>query len=149
MGRVYRTAREWPVPAPVDVVWALMADVDGYRSRWPWLRRFEGERLATGERWWCTIKPPLPYMLSFSLDLHDVAERRSVAATLDGDIVGTAEVHLAAVDAADTRIRLVSALEAAHPMLRAVTVIAPRVAQWGHDRVLEAGLTQFAAACRS
>ena len=147
MARVYRTDREWPVGAPVDVVWALMADVDGFRARWPWLRRFEGERLAAGQRWSCTIKPPLPYTLSFTLDLGEVAECRSVAATLRGDIVGTAEVHLDAVGPTDTRIRLVSALEATHPLLRAVTIVAPAVAQWGHDRVLEAGLTQFAAAC--
>ena len=149
MARVYRTDREWPVPLPPAAVWDGMSDVAAYRVRWPWLRRFDARALETGDTWGCTLKPPLPYTLSFSISLDSVDPGRSVTATVDGDIVGPAEIHLRGDGDGTSRVRLVSALTPAHPLLRTMATVAPLVAQWGHDRVLDVALRQFAASMRS
>ena len=145
MARVYRTDREWPVPLPPDAVWSGIADLAAYRARWPWLRRFDARALESGDTWRCTVKPPLPYSLSFAIHLVAVDDGRTVTARLDGDITGPAEVHLAGDGDGASLVRLVSALTPAHPLLRTMATVAPVVAQWGHDRVLEVGVRQFAA----
>ncbi len=123
-------------------VWAACTRTDDYQRWWPWLRSFEGERFAAGERWTCRVQPPVPYSLAFSITLDEVVEHASARASIAGDITCTAEVRLRP-DGAGTELHLVSRLAPASPLLQAVARIALPVAQLGHDWVLDTGLRQF------
>lgn len=125
-------------------VWDALARVDRYRCWWPWLHRFDGERLASGETWRCLVKPPLPYRVSFSITVTDVVEHQSASARLAGDIVGTATIT-AADDGAGCLLRLVSDLTAIGGPARHIGRFAPWLAATGHDWILDQGIRQFRA----
>ena len=127
-----------------DTVWAAIADVGQYRRMWPWLRRFDGEALTLGAVWRCTVQPPLPYSLRLRITIEELEAPRLVVASVDGDIRGTARLTLH--DGGDTCDgELVSTLVPEQPMLRLVSNLAPPLARFGHDWVLETGARQFAA----
>lgn len=130
------------VDASPVAVWSALADVDDYPGWWPWLRRFEARRLRDGERWSCTVKPPLPYTVSFDLVLRDVVARRSVAADVEGEITGSARVDLRR-DGAGTELTLVSDLEPSRSLLVGLRRLAGPVARYGHEFIIDAALDQF------
>ena len=105
-----------------------MNRTEDFRSWWPWLRRLDAEGVVEGAEWRCKVQPPLPYALRFSLHLDAVEDGAHVSAVVDGDIVGTADLRLWAVDDG-TAIRLTSVLEPANPALKVVSTVAPRMAR--------------------
>lgn len=133
------------VDASLARVWRVLTEVDEYPGWWPWLRRFEARELGDGERWSCTVKPPLPYTVSFDLVLRDVVTRRSVAADVEGEIEGSARVDLRR-HGSGTELTLVSDLEPSRTFLVGLTRLAGPVARFGHEFILDAALDQFVAA---
>lgn len=134
--------RRYSFPVGVDVVWDAFDSVDRYRSWWPWLRRFDATGLEVGDRWTCTITPPVPYVLRFVVELTDVTPCERVTATVSGDITGLAELGIAETgDGCD--VTLHSTLAPHGGPLRAVTSVAPWLARYGHDWVLDTGVRQF------
>lgn len=125
------------------MVWRALEAVGEYQRWWPWLRRFEARALEGGERWEARIRVPLPWSLRFVLDLGRVSAPEHVEATLTGDIEGTASITVAGEGAGST-IRLRSALEPRHRLLRAVNRWAPPVSRFVHDRVIDGAFRQFA-----
>ncbi len=119
-----------------------MGHVDRYRSWWPWLRELDAEGLRTGDVWTCVVQPPLPYRLRFDLTLDEVVPERSVAATVSGDIEGSASFEITEV-AGGSELHLASSLAPRHPVLRAMGAVAHPIARFGHDWVLDTGLRQF------
>ena len=139
-----RSDRSYRFDASPEDLWAALTNVEDYRVWWPWLRRFDGDAFAAGERWTCVVQPPLPYSLRFDLTLDEVVEHERVAATVSGDIVGTAHLELTP-DGTGSALALASQLAPANPMLRAIAVVARPVVRFGHDWVLDTGLRQFRA----
>ncbi len=125
-----------------DDVWAAIADVDGFRAMWPWLRRLDAGALRAGDEWRCTVQPPLPYSLTFTLAIDDVIERERVAATVGGDITGAAEIDLHDTDDG-CEVRLQSQLAPRSRFLQGIAFVAWPVARFGHDWVLDTGAKQF------
>ena len=123
-------------------VWQAMAAVDQYRTWWPWLRRFEAAELRAGERWRCEVRPALPYTVRFVVVLEEVVAPHRVRSSVEGDIVGTAELALVE-RAGGSELRLQSALEPANALLRSLGVLARPLAQYGHDWVITTGARQF------
>jgi hypothetical protein len=144
-GSTIRTERTAHYGVPPDALWERMARVDHYRGWWPWLRRFDGAALADGERWRCTVQPPLPYRVSFELVLHDVVPGASVAATVSGDIEGVARIELTQRHdlGGGTDLVLVARLRPASGFLRTLNRAAGPVARFGHDQVIDRALAQF------
>lgn len=136
--------RQYWFDQQLDAVWGALVRVDRYRDWWPWLRAFDAERFEVGERWRCTVQPPVPYRVRFGVTLTSISAPHRVSASLEGDIVGTAHVTLEHVDGG-CELRLTSSLAAAGVVLRFVTRWARPVAVWGHDRVLDTGVEQFRA----
>ncbi|MDE0805563.1 MAG: SRPBCC family protein [Acidimicrobiales bacterium] len=129
----------------VDEVWDAINRVDDYRVWWPWLRRFAAEGVVEGDEWRCTVQPPLPYSLRFTISIDDVEigpDERRVAATVAGDIVGTATLRLSPSDRG-CAIDLGSVLRPDNRALQVVSKIAPWMARSGHDWVIRTGLHQF------
>ena len=134
--RVYR------FDASPPELWAAIARVDDYRCWWPWLRRFEAHGLVEGDRWRCAVRPPLPYVLHFTITITAGAALQRIDAEVSGDIAGTATVGVRAVPGG-SELRLTSTLRADRHPLRVVARLLPHVARYGHDWVLDTGWRQF------
>lgn len=134
--------RTYRFEQPPRVVWDAIGRVDAYRDWWPWLRRFEADGLLVGDRWVCTVRPPAPYALRFTITLDGIEEHRRIDATITGDLRGEAAVSLAPI-AGGCEVRLTSALAPTSPPLRAVMRVTPWLGRFGHDWVLDQGLRQF------
>lgn len=137
-----RTQRSVGVDADPTAVWSAVQRVEDYRSWWPWLREFDGRVLAPGERWRCTIRPPLPWSLRVEVHLVDVRDGR-VEAVVSGDVAGAASLSVAAGPGGGTRICLDAALDAAGGATAMFHRVAPRTSRWAHDRVVDAALEGF------
>ena len=125
-------------------VWAAIGRVSDYPQLWPWLRDFHGEAITPGAVWRCTVQPPLPYVLRFTITIDEVDPPGLVTATISGDLSGSARLTL---EDHGTRCEgeLISTLAPEQPLLRLMAQLAPPVARFGHDWVLETGARQFAA----
>lgn len=137
-----RSDRRYRFPHPPETVWAAIGQVDSFQDWWPWLRRFDAAGLVAGDRWACTIRPPLPYALELTVTLDEVDEPSRIEASVSGDIAGQASVTLDPT-AEGCCVRLVSSLSPTGRPLRTVTRWAPWLARFGHDWVLDTGLAQF------
>jgi hypothetical protein len=121
-----------------------MTDVDGYRGWWPWLRRFEVDGgFAPGSTWTCTVQPPLPWSVRFTLTLDEIEAHRLVTAAVSGDIEGTARIDVVDVVGEGAELRLRSELAPTNPLLRQVARFAGPLVRFGHDWVLDTGAAQF------
>lgn len=138
-----RSDRTYRFDSEPVALWNAISRVDQYRRWWPWLRSFEAGGLEPGDRWRCTVRPPLPYALRFTISLTDVVHPERIAAAVEGDIEGEASVLLRASGTGGCEVRLRSSLEPHRGVLRRVTVAAPWLARFGHDWVLDTGLRQF------
>jgi hypothetical protein len=137
-----RSDRRWRFAVTPEALWARLADVDAYRSWWPWLRGLDGAAFEVGSVWRCVVQPPLPYRLRFTLALEEVEAPRFVTATVAGDIVGHAAIDVGAADGG-SELRLVSTLAPRNAVLRTVAGFTPHLARFGHDWVVDTGLRQF------
>lgn len=139
----FRSDRSWRFDVGVDRLWERLSATDEYRSWWPWLRSFRAPGgFEPDAEWTCAVAPPLPYVLRFTVRLDHVEPHRLVAASVDGDIGGTATLTIDGDDATSSA-RLVSSLHPRHPVLRGVGVVARPVIEHGHDWVLDQGRRQF------
>jgi hypothetical protein len=136
--------RTWRFAAPPADVWEALAATDDYRAWWPWLRRFDAGGLVEGEVWNCTVKPPLPYALTFTLAVGRVEPGSSVEAVLGGDLRGTALLDISSCPGGSD-LRLRSRLAPARPAVALFAGAVRPLARWGHDWVLDTGVRQFAA----
>lgn len=144
-----RSDRRFRVDAPPIVVWRALEGVDGYPGWWPWLRVFRARGLVADEDWTCVVQPPLPYRLRFHLHLDEVVATERVRATIGGDLDGWARLDLAAAGEVGTELRLRSDLAPTARLPRAMGSLAPQLARYGHDWVLDNGIRQFRRALRS
>jgi hypothetical protein len=128
--------------ASPEELWAAMVSVDRFRSWWPWLRRFDAAGVAPGDVWTATVQPPLPYRLTFDLLLTEVQRPRLVAVDVTGDIEGAARLEVTR-RGSGSELHFTSELTPTSSVLRAVAQVAPPVARFGHQWVLETGLRQF------
>jgi uncharacterized protein YndB with AHSA1/START domain len=125
-------------------VWAAMGDVDSYQRWWPWLRTFEAQGLISGGEWRCTVRPPLPYTVSFVITFSDVVAEEHAVARVTGDIAGVAELTLRDRDGG-CEVVVRSDLAAQSGFLRVLAATLPPVARYGHDWILSTGAAQFEA----
>jgi hypothetical protein len=137
-----RSDRRYEFAVSPDELWQRLIDVPTYPTWWPWLRDFDGERLAAGEVWRCTVQPPLPYRVRFTVRLEEVAEH-VVAATVAGEIVGTAALTIEPRDDG-CAVHLVADLGPDRHALRALSVALRPLVRFGHNWVLDTGARQFA-----
>lgn len=124
-------------------LWDVLNELDRYPTWWPWLRRFEATALAAGETWRCEVRAPLGYPVRFDVHLSAVEEARSVAARVDGDVVGSASIVIEA-ELDRTVLRFTSELLPSARHLRLLGRMAPGLARSGHDAIVDAALRQFA-----
>lgn len=139
---IVRSKRRYDFAADRPRVWAAMGAVDEFRDWWPWLRRFESEGLVAGDVWRCTVKPPLPYVMRFTVAIDAVVEHERIEATVGGDVTGTVRIELTD-RTPGCRVQLTSALEPDSGWVRALTIVGRPLVSFGHDWVLDTGARQF------
>jgi hypothetical protein len=137
-----RSDRHYSFDLAPHELWTRMSDVPTYPVWWPWLREFDGTRLAAGEVWNCSVQPPLPYRVRFAVHLDAVREHESVMATVSGEIVGSASLTIAPAAGGSTA-RLVADLGPDRHALRALSVALRPLVRFGHNWVLDTGAKQF------
>jgi hypothetical protein len=123
-------------------LWAAMAQVDAYRTWWPWLRHFDAAALQAGEVWTAVVQPPLPYRLRFDVHLDDVRAPHCASALVTGDIEGKAQLEIEPTPEG-SELHIVSELTPTNTVLRRVAQLMPPMARFGHEWVLDTGLRQF------
>ncbi|MBI5089856.1 MAG: hypothetical protein HZB15_13620 [Actinobacteria bacterium] len=137
-----RTDRTYEFAFDQTSFWDRIARVDDYREWWPWLREFDASGLVERARWTCTVHPPVPYSVSFTVDLDDVVEPDRIHARIGGDIAGWARLTVAP-SAAGCSIHLVSELSPRARPLRAMSFALRPMVSFGHHFILAAGVRQF------
>jgi len=142
--RPIRTDRRTRIDAPPDQVWATLVRVDRYQAWWPWLRSFDARALVAGDRWACTVQPPLPYRVRFTIELESIDTCTCVTALVGGDIEGPARIELAP-EGAGTVLVLTAELKAARRWLRTLERWAHPVARFGHDQIIDRALADLAS----
>lgn len=134
--------RHFLVAVPPAALWAELEQVDRYRRWWPWLREFDGQRLADGEEWHCLVQPPLPYRVRFTVRLDAVELPHRVRATVTGDVAGIAAVEVTP-HGDGSRARFASQLEPSNGLLKVMARWAGPMARRGHDWVIDTAARQF------
>lgn len=127
-----------------DEVWRALSATGDYQQWWPWLRQFEAAGLVAGDRWSCTVRPPLPYSLRFTIELTEVVPCERIAADVTGDIAGTARIEIAP-EIDGSAVWLTSALTPSSRVFAALATLARPIVTRGHDWVLDTGAEQFRA----
>ncbi len=141
----FESDRSWCFELSPEQLWERLTNVSDYETWWPWLQRFRPiGGFDEGARWACTVSPPVPYDVRFSVLLEDVRPACSVRARVVGDIEGDAELELHP-DGDGCSARLRSHLAPANRMLRSVGAAARPLVEWSHDWVLDQGQRQFLA----
>ena len=139
-----RSERRFEFDAAPPALWAALGSVDDYPRWWPWLRRFDARALAPGEEWRCTVKPPLPYVVRFTIRFDEVEVERRIDATVRGDIEGPAQL-LIEPSAGGSAVTLTSSLRPTNTVLKAAALLGRPLVRYGHDWVLDIGAGQFAS----
>jgi hypothetical protein len=138
------TNRRYTFPVAPEVLWATVEQVDRYREWWPWLRRFDGGALVQDDRWSCTVQPPLPYTVRFTVCLDQVDAPLSARATVSGDVVGHAHLTIGPAEEG-SEVHLQATLAPANGFLRLAGRVAGPLVRFGHDWVLDSAVRQFTA----
>jgi uncharacterized protein YndB with AHSA1/START domain len=139
-----RSDRRFHFDAEPAQFWAAIGSVERYQEWWPWLRSFEAAGLVTGDRWHCTVRPPLPYTVRLTIHLEEVVPDTRIVAAVSGDIEGRAQLEVSP-DEDGCAVRLQSGLAPANSLLRVLAVVGRPVARHGHDWILDVGAGQFAS----
>jgi hypothetical protein len=139
----FHSDRSWQFGIPREQLWERLTATEDYSIWWPWLCRFQPiGGFQPGARWSCTVSPPLPYEVAFSVLLDRVEPASEVQARVVGDITGEAQLTIVAGHGGCTA-RLRSSLAPTTPLLRRVGAAVRPVVEWGHDWVLDQGRRQF------
>jgi uncharacterized protein YndB with AHSA1/START domain len=138
------TVHRYELPLEPTTVWSLINGVERYRSWWPWLRQFEGGGLSAGDEWYCTVQPPVPYVVRFRVVINEVEPPSLVRAQVLGDVVGHATLVLEPAPDGCVAV-LHSSLAPGNTALALVSRFAAPIAKFGHDWVLDSAARQFIA----
>jgi hypothetical protein len=138
----FHFARTWELDVPPDRFWATISRTDDYKSWWPWLREFDAGGFCPGARWHAVIQSPLPYVLRVDLVLDEVVECERLAASVTGDLQGTAGLDLAPAGAGSA-IDVEWDMRPRSRAMQMAAVLARPLLRWSHEWVLARGLDQF------
>lgn len=141
----FRFDRTFALPVARCRVWSVLQQLDEYPEWWGWLRRFAvptGAGLEPGVTAECEVRGPLPYSLHFAVTVEEAVEAERVVTAVTGDLEGPARLELADRDGG-CAARLAWEVEIREPALRGAALVARPVMEWGHDHVVDRGLSQF------
>jgi uncharacterized protein YndB with AHSA1/START domain len=140
--RPFRFDRAWVFEVPPAELWEALSRTECYPQWWTGLHGFESDGLAEGARTRCTVSPPLPYSLRFTVTVDRVEPARRVDASVTGDLAGDAFLAIAP-HPDGSQARMAWTVEVQSRILRAAAAVGRPVMQWGHEWVVNTGIDQF------
>ena len=148
--REYRFVDEWDVAAPVESVFAAIADARSYPTWWkPVYLDVESEgEPAVGKASRQHFKGRLPYHLRTRSVITRLEPPYVIGAEVDGDLRGTGLWTLTEIEGG-THVRFDWHVQADRPLLRLLTPMLRRALRWNHAWAIaraREGLEPFARA---
>lgn len=138
----FHFARTWELEVPPDRFWATISRTGDYKTWWPWLRKFDADGFRPGAHWRAVIQSPLPYVLRVDLLLDEVVVGERLAASVTGDLQGTAELDLEPTESGSA-IDVEWDMRPRSRAMQMAAVLARPLLRWSHEWVLARGLDQF------
>ena len=125
-----------------DALRLALAETGDYQSWWPSLTDLDADRLVAGAVWRCTIRPPLPFPLRFTIHLDHVVRPTLVTAHISGGIAGTARLHVAP-HGTGCDVQLTSTLAPSNRTLAMIETLARPIIRRAYNWMLDTGAREF------
>ncbi len=132
----------WRFSVAPEELWQAFCQTERFPQWWPWLRTLESAGLVEGGVSHCVVRAPVPYALSFTVAILELAPPRAVVAAVSGDLEGPARLDVVA-QPGGSEARLSWVLDVRSPLLRAAALVARPLMNWGHNWVVDTGVRQF------
>ena len=136
MSAAYRFDNEWHLAAPLERVYAALADVERYQRWWPQVREIQRLDAATGR---VSVRSLLPYTLDLVL-ARDVADEAGgiLRVDLTGDLRGWCAWHLTP-EGTGTRALFSQEVEVEAPLLQGVPFAVRPLLRGNHAFMMRSG----------
>ncbi len=133
---------QWRNPAPVDRVWAALADPEGWPNWWPYVRSVRtlrpGDPSGVGSVRHICWSTRLPYEIVIEVEAVEALRHERLRARARGQLRGEGIWLLRA--AGDlTHVTYVWRVELAKPWMRWLAPVLAPLFRWNHDGVMRAG----------
>jgi hypothetical protein len=131
-------------PVPLARLWETVRQLDQFTSWWTWLQDFwvEGTGLERGTILHGIVAPPVPYRMRIDVVLEDCVAEERIVALVHGDLEGPATLTFEGDDG-ESRAHAAWRLEMMQRPMRIAARVAHPLLKWGHDRVVDATVTDF------
>jgi hypothetical protein len=140
----YSFRTTWQIPAPIDRVWAVIADYDAWPSWWRAVDRVRrispGDAARIGEVNEFVFRAPLGYRLRFRMKVTHIAAPHELDGRSSGDLSGIGRWRLTANGDATT-VRYQWDVRSTRRWMNLLAPIARPIFTWSHDHVMESGRT--------
>lgn len=131
---------EWWVEAPIEQVWALISEPEGFPAWWPIYRRAEwltAER-GVGGRFRLNFRVALPYDLTIENEITSAEEPRLVEGRVTGDLVGTWRWTLRP-ERGGTHVTFQESVGTSKVILNLLAPVAKPAFEWNHRVAAQRG----------
>lgn len=138
----YRGSFEFDLPP--EAMWDALEHYERFEGWWGWLHEFhaDGRGLETGSVLQGVVSPPVPYEMRVSVSLDKSVRPQDIAASVTGDLEGTAHLHLTP-RGGGSRVEVDWKIEMRQRSMRLAARLASPLLRWGHDRVVEMTVSGF------
>jgi hypothetical protein len=138
----YSFVTEWRVPAPIDEVFAVIADSLRWPEWWRGLQRVEeleaGDAAGLGNVRRYTFRGRLPYNLTFDVRTMLIQPPHALDGIASGELTGEGRWRLA-VDGDATVVRCEWEVRTTERWMNLLAPLARPVFAWNHDLVMRQG----------
>jgi uncharacterized protein YndB with AHSA1/START domain len=136
MSAAYRFDNEWHLTAPLERVYAALADVERYQRWWPQVREIQRLDAATGR---VRVRSLLPYTLDLVLARNVEDEDQGILRVdLTGDLRGWCAWHLTP-EGTGTRALFSQEVEVEAPLLQSVPFAVRPLLRGNHAFMMRSG----------
>lgn len=145
----------WRIAAPVEQVWAALADPDGWPRWWPFVRSVQTLHPGDGDGVGCVRRmrwaTRLPYELVIEVEALEALRHERIRGRSRGQLDGVG-LWLLRGEGGCTDVTYVWRVELTRPWMRRLAPLLAPLFRWNHDGVMragEAGLARHLAAARA
>ena len=143
----YLFESEWVVSAPMEAVFDVMADVDGYSSWWPSVNNSrlieEGDDEGVGAKAAYSIRSPLGYSMHFEMTALEVDRPNRIHSLARGDLIGTG-THIFEPRGDNTAVTYLWYVSTTQRWMNVVAPLAKPLFVWAHHHVMREGCSGLA-----
>ena len=125
--------------------WATLEQTEHYESWWPWMRHLDvdGPPLEPGTAFSFLVVAPIPFTMRLRVHVDQAREPEMIAATIAGDLKGTASMTFADQGAGRTVAHISWSVEAVRPAIRSIARVTRPLLLWGQGWAVDVALKGF------